>query len=76
MFVKKKENESTGSFLYRFSKKVQQSGILKEARKRRYHHRPKSRLKRKEAAIYQMIKHAETTKAKKMGLEISKNPKK
>ncbi len=76
MFVKKKENESTGSFLYRFSKKVQQSGILKEARKRRYHHRPKSRLKRKDAALYQMVKRAETAKAKKLGLEISKNPKK
>lgn len=76
MFVKKKENESTGSFLYRFNKKVQQSGILKEARKRRYHHRPKSKLKRKEAALYKNAKREETTRAKKLGLEISKNPKK
>lgn len=68
MFVKKKENESAGSFLYRFNKKVQQSGILKEARKRRYHHRPKSKLKRKEAALYRNAKREEVAKEKKLGI--------
>ncbi|MDE2001458.1 MAG: 30S ribosomal protein S21 [Patescibacteria group bacterium] len=68
MFVKRKENESTGSFLYRFSKKMNQSGVLKEARKRRFHTRPKSRLKLREAALYREEKKVEVAKSKKLGI--------
>ena len=41
--VKKKENESTGSLLRRFSKKVQQSGLLLQARSSRFLERPQSK---------------------------------
>ena len=68
MFVKKKEGETIGSLMYRFSKKVQQSGILIESKKRRFYHRKESRLKRKEAAIYRNAKKVEVAKAKKLGL--------
>lgn len=68
MQVRKKEGENLGSLLYRFSKKVQQSGILKEAKKRRFYHRPKNRVKRKLAALYREQKKLEVAKAKKMGL--------
>ena len=68
MQVRKKDGENIGSLLYRFSKKVQQSGILKEAKKRRFKHRPQSRLKRKFAALYSVQKQAEVEKSKKMGL--------
>ena len=33
--VKKKEGESSSGLLFRFSKKVRQSGVLKEVRKRK-----------------------------------------
>lgn len=66
MLVKRKENESTGSFIYRFTKKVQQSGVLIEARKRRFRNRPKSRLKMKEAALYREARKLEVVKENKM----------
>ncbi|MDO8429954.1 MAG: 30S ribosomal protein S21 [bacterium] len=68
MQVKKKEGETIGSLMYRFSKKVQQSGILREAKKRRFRHRPKNRSKRKLAAMYRDEKKKEVMKARKLGL--------
>ena len=68
MFTKKKEGETTSAFLFRFSKKVQQSGILREAKKRKFHHRAVSRIKRKSSAIYREDKKKETARKKKLGL--------
>lgn len=67
-FIRKKEGETTGSFLYRFTKKIQQSGVLKEAKKRRFHHRSTSRIKRKLAAIYRDNKNKDRDRKKKLGL--------
>jgi ribosomal protein S21 len=52
--VKRKPNESTGSMLRRFSRFVQQSGVLVRARKLQY--RPKKQTERQEhnAAIMGM----------------------
>lgn len=66
--VNKKEGESIGSLLYRFSKKIQQSGVLKEARKRRFHKRNESRLKRKLSAIHRVGKKKDLERQKKLGL--------
>ncbi len=49
--VKKKSSESLASLLRRFNRKVQQSGILVQARKVRFYAKPKSRKKVKESAI-------------------------
>jgi ribosomal protein S21 len=68
MFIKRKEGETPSAFLYRFSKKMQQSGILKEVKKRKFHHRTVSRTKRKLSAIYRDAKRKETIKKKKLGL--------
>jgi len=68
MQVRKKEGETIGSLLYRFSKKVQQSGVLKEAKRRRFHGRPKNRNKKRLAALYRARKQEEVAKAKKLGL--------
>ena len=68
MFVRKKDGETTGSLLYRFSKKIQQGGVLKEAKKRRFYARPKNRVTRKLAALYRVEKQIEVEKDKKMGL--------
>jgi small subunit ribosomal protein S21 len=43
-------NESFESLLKRFNKRVQQSGILSEARHREYFEKPSAKRKRKEAA--------------------------
>ncbi len=67
MELKRRESESVSAFLYRFSKKMQQSGILKEAKKRRTKGRAINKNKRRIAAIYREDKKAEIETAKKMG---------
>ncbi|OGG42139.1 hypothetical protein A3A21_02010 [Candidatus Jorgensenbacteria bacterium RIFCSPLOWO2_01_FULL_45_25b] len=64
---RRKEGESTGSFLYRFSKKVKQSGIVKEAKKRRFKERPTNRRKKRLSALYRVEKEKELEKKKKYG---------
>lgn len=67
MEVRRRKNENVGSFLYRFSKRVQQSGVLKEVRKRRAHGRPENKRKRRLGALYRMNKQSEISKLKKYG---------
>ena len=68
MEIKRREGESISAFLYRFSKKIRQSGILREAKKRKYRHRPVSKSKKRSSALYREQKKKEVEKAKKMGL--------
>jgi len=49
--VKRKERESIGSLLRRFSRKVQQSGILIQARKIRFREPEQTKRERREAAL-------------------------
>jgi len=67
MEVKRREGEPTNAFLYRFLKKIQQSGILREAKKRKFRARPVSRLKRKLSALHREQKKKEIVKARKTG---------
>ncbi|MEK7149702.1 MAG: hypothetical protein AAB757_01880 [Patescibacteria group bacterium] len=66
--IKRKEGESNSAFLFRFTKKMQQSGILKESKRRRTLKRGINKNKRRTAAIYRDTKKKEVLKAKKMGL--------
>lgn len=66
--VKKKEGESSSGLLFRFSKKVRQSGVMKEVRKRRFRARPVNRRKRRLGAQHRTAKKAETARQKKLGL--------
>lgn len=66
--VKRKEGESASAFLYRFTKKMQHSGVLKEAKKRKYSGRAVNKNKRREMALYREDKKIETAKKKKLGL--------
>jgi len=68
MELKRKEGESVSSFLYRFNKKIQQSGVLREAKKRRFYTKPVNRLKRKLSALHRETKAREREVAKKLGL--------
>lgn len=65
--IKKKEGETLAAFLYRFNKKVKQSGILKEAKKRRFHKRGVNRNKRRSSTIYRLRKAEDFSRLKKYG---------
>ena len=67
MELKRREGESVSAFLYRFSKKMQHSGVLKEAKKRRSRPRAINKNKRRVAAIYREEKRTEIETAKKLG---------
>lgn len=65
--VRRKEGESAGTLIYRFTKKIQQSGVLKEAKRRRFHRRAINRSKRRLSALHRETKKKEIERAKKLG---------
>ena len=65
--VKKQTKETTQGLLRRFTKKVQLSGVLPLARKRRFRTRNKSRQMKKRAALRKEKIRAEYKKLSKMG---------
>ena len=65
--IKKKEGESTNAFIYRFTKKIQQSGVLKEAKKRRFSDRKLNKRSKKDSAIYRSKRKTEIEKERKLG---------
>ena len=66
--ARKKEGESGQSLLYTFTRKVKRSGIVKETRKRKFHTRVISRIKRRSSAIHREEKKADVERQKKLGL--------
>lgn len=66
--VRKKEGESAAALLFRFSKRIKRSGVLKEARKRRFRARGGSRLRRRLSAKHREEKRKEVERMKKLGL--------
>ncbi len=65
--VRKRDNESTDSLLRRFSRKVQQSGVLLQAKKIRFYMRKKGRRKMREDAIRRTQLQAERDRLIKLG---------
>lgn len=65
--IKRKEGESPNSLIYRFTKKVQQSGVLYEAKSRRFKKRVPNRNRRRRSALHRVRRSAEIEKAKKLG---------
>ncbi len=65
--VKKKDRESSDSLIKRFSRRVQQSGVLLSARKGRFYAKPQSRRQVRESAMYRSRVKKEVDKLKKMG---------
>ncbi|MBI4094583.1 MAG: 30S ribosomal protein S21 [Candidatus Liptonbacteria bacterium] len=66
--VKKKEGESANALLFRFTKKVKRSGILREAKKRRFRRRSVSRQKKRVSAHHREKKKKEIARLRKLGL--------
>jgi ribosomal protein S21 len=71
MKIQKQLRETSQSLVYRFTKSVQKSGVLVEARKRRFANRTKSENMLKRAALVRVEKKKEFDKAKKLGKNLS-----
>jgi len=65
--VKRKEKENNSSLVHRFTRSVIQSGIIREARKRRFHQRPISENAKKRLALRRLQLQEEYRKKWKRG---------
>lgn len=65
--VKRQPNESTGSLMRRFSKRVQGSGMIKKAKSLRFTERKQSYFKRKRAALVRLSRREDYERLKKLG---------
>ena len=68
VYVKKEEGESASSLVYRFNKRVQHSGVLREAKKRQFRSRSVNKNQRRVSALRREELKREAEKAKKLGL--------
>ncbi len=66
--VKKREGETNQTLVFRFTKRIKQSGILIVARKRQFKDREPNKRKRRLSAIYRFEKTKEYEKNKKLGI--------
>ncbi len=53
--------------LYRFNKRVRQSGIMLETKRRRYFARPENKNKRRKSALYRVQKIEELKRLRRYG---------
>ena len=65
--VKKQLTESSQALVRRFTRGIQQSGILFRVRRRQFHRRPKSPQAQKKAALRREQARKEYEKLKKLG---------
>ncbi|PIU08458.1 MAG: hypothetical protein CO138_02180 [Candidatus Moranbacteria bacterium CG_4_9_14_3_um_filter_33_15] len=65
--VRKKERESSENLIRRFSRRVQQSGVLMRARKSRFKLEEKSKMEKRKGAMYKEKVKKMVDKLKKMG---------
>jgi len=65
--VKRKDNESIGSLLRRFYKKVQQSGLLLQVRNSMFVEKGKSKTERRKSALRRIRVRSEKDKLRKLG---------
>ncbi|OGI73019.1 hypothetical protein A3D42_00350 [Candidatus Nomurabacteria bacterium RIFCSPHIGHO2_02_FULL_41_18] len=65
--VKKNPNENNASVLRRFSRRVQESGIIHKIKGSRYNERKESRLKVKKSALKRIKKRKEIEILRKLG---------
>lgn len=66
--VKKRERENPRSLLRRFTRRIQQSGILIRARKVRFREKEKTKRERRNSALRRTRIGKEKEKLRKMGL--------
>ncbi|OGI94867.1 hypothetical protein A3A03_00960 [Candidatus Nomurabacteria bacterium RIFCSPLOWO2_01_FULL_40_18] len=70
--IKKNPNENNGSVLRRFSRRIQESGIIRKVKGARYNVREESKLKVKKSALKRMARRKEIEHLKKLGKMVTK----
>ncbi|MBP7007118.1 MAG: hypothetical protein KBC44_03475 [Candidatus Pacebacteria bacterium] len=65
--VKKNPNENNASLLRRFSRKIQESGIIQKVKGERYNERKESKVKVKKSTLRRIEKRKVTEKLRKLG---------
>lgn len=65
--ISKNNNENNASILRRFSRKVQESGIIQKVKKNRYNERALSKLKVKQGTLKKLARRKEIEKLRKLG---------
>lgn len=65
--AKKREKESMASLIRRFNRRVQQSGLLLQARQARFYTKAKSKRQIKESALHRQKVIAEKERLRKLG---------
>lgn len=65
--IRKKENESTGSLLRRFTRAVKLSKVLTRARGKRYYEPPKSEFQKKKETMRKIEWRKDMEKQRKLG---------
>ncbi len=70
--IEKKERETTQSVIRRFSRAIKGSGILKEARKRRFFQKELNDTAKKAAALRRIRSKEEYERKEKLGLNKSR----
>ena len=65
--VRKKDKETTESLMRRFSRRIQQSGVLVRARRTRFRNDEKSKTEKRQEALYKVKIRKEINTLKKLG---------
>lgn len=65
--VSKNPNENNLSLLRRFSRRMQESGIIQKVKGKRYAERPESKLSTKNRALKRIAKYKEMDRLRKLG---------
>ena len=65
--VRKNQNENNSGVLRRFSRRIQESGIIRKVKGSRYNKREESKLKTKRNALKRIGRRKEIEKLKKLG---------
>lgn len=68
LLIRKREGESVSSVLFRFSKRMKQSGVLKEVKKRRFYKREVNKRQIRLSAIHKDNRKKELERQKKLGI--------
>ena len=70
--VKKNPNENNSSILRRFSRRIQESGIIRKVKGARYNVREESKLKVKKSALRRIDRRREIERLRKQGKMVAK----
>ncbi len=65
--IKKNPNENNASVLRRFSRKIQEAGIIQKVKGSRYNERKESKLKVKKSTLRRLVRRKEIEKLRKLG---------